>query len=278
MARIDKNKAPAGSGTRYPSPHDVPVRQRSWLRLGDAAGLTQFGVNLVRLPPGAWSSQRHWHSHEDEFVYVLKGELVLVTDAGEELMQVGDCAGFKAGVRDGHCLQNRSTQDAEFLVVGSRVEEDFGEYPDIDMMFLPGDGGFRRRGRLGVLTWPMCSSPMRAAMKARVAPWSPPSRRRAGPCGGILRLQPGQEFDRQIAAELPLAAVVVVWTPTSVESRWVRGEARDAPIGASWSRCASMARNCRSTCGRIHTTNLDGWGDNPSSPPVQELLRCARRA
>jgi uncharacterized cupin superfamily protein len=145
MAKIDKNKAPAGSGTRYPSPHDVPCRQRSWLRLGDAAGLTQFGVNLVRLPPGAWSSQRHWHSHEDEFVYVLKGELVLVTDAGEELMHVGDSAGFKAGVRDGHCLQNRSTQDAEFLVVGSRVEEDFGEYPDIDMMFLPGDGGFRHK-------------------------------------------------------------------------------------------------------------------------------------
>jgi uncharacterized cupin superfamily protein len=127
----------------------VPCRQRSWLQLGAAAGLTQFGVNLVRLPPGAWSSQRHWHSHEDEFVYVLAGELVLVTDAGAEIMRPGDSAGFKAGVRDGHCLQNRSAQDAEFLVVGTRLEQDHGEYPDIDMVFLPGrysgSGGYRRK-------------------------------------------------------------------------------------------------------------------------------------
>ena len=81
MAKIDKNKAPAGSGTRYPAPHDVPCRHRSWLRLGDAAGLTQFGVNLVRLPPGAWSSQRHWHEDEDELVVMLAGEAVLVDNS-----------------------------------------------------------------------------------------------------------------------------------------------------------------------------------------------------
>ena len=92
MPKIDKSRAPAGSGTRYPPPHDLPCRQRSWLQLGAAAGLSQFGVNLVRLPPGAWSSQRHWHSHEDEFVYVLSGELVLVTDAGDEIMRPGDSA------------------------------------------------------------------------------------------------------------------------------------------------------------------------------------------
>jgi len=135
MAKIEPRSAPAGSGSRYPSPFDEACRGRSWLRLGDAAGLTQFGVNLVRLEPGAWSSQRHWHSHEDEFVYVLQGELVLVTDQGEEPLQPGDCAGFKAGVRNGHCLQNRSAAVAEFLVVGSRSEEDQGEYSDIDMVF-----------------------------------------------------------------------------------------------------------------------------------------------
>lgn len=149
MAKIDTTSAPAGSGSRYPQPFDLPCRGRSWLRLGDAARLTQFGVNLVRLAPGAWSSQRHWHSHEDEFVYVLLGELVLVTDAGEETLRAGDCAGFKAGVRDGHCLQNRSDAAAEFLVVGSRSDEDHGEYPDIDLAFAAGrysgGGGYRHK-------------------------------------------------------------------------------------------------------------------------------------
>ena len=135
MAKIDRRSAPPGSGSRYPSPFDEPCRGRSWLRLGDAAGLTQFGVNLVTLESGAWSSQRHWHSHEDEFVYVIAGELVLVTDRGEETLQAGDCAGFKAGVKDGHCLQNRTRETAKILVVGSRSDEDHGEYSDIDMLF-----------------------------------------------------------------------------------------------------------------------------------------------
>lgn len=147
MARIDVSSAPAGSGSRYPSPFDVPCRGRSWRRLGEAAGLTQLGVNLVHLAPGAWSSQRHWHSHEDEFVYVLSGELVLVTDAGEETLRPGDCVGFKAGVRDGHCLQNRSAAAASFLVVSSRSDADHGEYSDIDMVFTAGrysEGGTYR--------------------------------------------------------------------------------------------------------------------------------------
>jgi uncharacterized cupin superfamily protein len=149
MPKIDKAAAPQGSGSRYPAPLDAPCRQRAWRRLGDAAGLTQFGVNLLCLAPGVWSSQRHWHSHEDEFVYVLQGEVVLVTDQGEEILRAGDCAGFKAGVRDGHCLQNRSPHDAEILVVGSRNDADHGEYPDIDMVFTPGrysgNGGYRHR-------------------------------------------------------------------------------------------------------------------------------------
>jgi uncharacterized cupin superfamily protein len=138
MPKIDKNSAPTASGTRYPPPHDEPCKRRSWLRLGEQAGLTQFGVNLVRLPPGVWSSQRHWHSHEDEFVYVLEGEVMLVTDAGEQPMAPGDSAGFKAGVPNGHCFQNRSDKDAVMLVVGSRSDEDHGEYSDIDMKFTAG--------------------------------------------------------------------------------------------------------------------------------------------
>jgi uncharacterized cupin superfamily protein len=146
VPKIDKAAAPRGSGTRYPAPFDQPCRNRTWVRLGDAAGLTQFGANLVSLAPGVWSSQRHWHSHEDEFVYVLAGEVVLVTDAGEETLQAGDCAGFKAGERDGHCLQNRSSRPAELLVVGSRHDADHGEYPDIDLKFkagrYEGQGGY----------------------------------------------------------------------------------------------------------------------------------------
>ncbi len=137
MPKIDVAGIPVVKGSAYPAPFDVPCRARERKPLGDAAGLTQFGVNLLRLKPGAWSSQRHWHALEDEFVYVPEGELVLVTDAGEEVMRAGDCAGFKAGVRDGHHLQNRSGRDAAFLVVGTRDDNDWGEYPDIDMAFTP---------------------------------------------------------------------------------------------------------------------------------------------
>ena len=149
MAKIDLATAPKAEGTRYPAPYDEPCRARRWLKLGDAAGLTQFGVNLVTLPPGAWSSQRHWHSHEDELVFVVEGELVLLTDAGEETLRAGDSAGFKGGVEDGHHLQNRSDAPARFLVVGGRDDRDHGAYPDIDMIFLAGrytgSAGFRRK-------------------------------------------------------------------------------------------------------------------------------------
>lgn len=136
--RIDVAALPAHAGTFYPPPYAQPCLARERRRLGDAAGLTQFGVNYQRLPPGAWSSQRHWHLKQDEFVYVLAGELVLVTDAGEEILKAGDCAGFKAGDPDGHHLQNRSDQDAVFLEVGTRVEGDGAEYPGIDLVHPPG--------------------------------------------------------------------------------------------------------------------------------------------
>jgi uncharacterized cupin superfamily protein len=96
--------------------------------------LTQFGVNLLRLAPGVWSAQRHWHTREDEFVFVVSGEVVLVTDGGEEILRAGDCAGFKAGEPNGHCLQNRSQDDTVVLEVGSRLEDDACDYPDLDML------------------------------------------------------------------------------------------------------------------------------------------------
>ena len=132
--RIDVPKLPLTTGTTYPSPFDRPCRARQRKRLGDAAGLTQYGVNLLRLPPGTWSSQRHWHTEQDEFLYVLSGEVVLVTDAGEEILRAGDAAGFKAGDKNGHHLQNRSAADAELLEIGTRIAEDAGYYSDIDMV------------------------------------------------------------------------------------------------------------------------------------------------
>jgi uncharacterized cupin superfamily protein len=132
--RIDAAAIAPIVGTLYPPPFDEPCRARERRKLGDAAGLTQFGVNLLRLPPGAWSSQRHWHTAGDEFVYVLSGEVVLVSDAGDEMLGAGDAAGFKAGDTDGHCLQNRSGHDALVLEIGTRIPGDTGHYSDIDMM------------------------------------------------------------------------------------------------------------------------------------------------
>ena len=150
MPKIDIAALPVLTGVSYPPPFDRPCKTRQSRRLGQAAGLTQFGVNLVRLPPGAWSSQRHWHAREDELVYVLSGELVLVEDAGETVLGAGESAGFKAGERNGHHLQNRGAADATFLVVGARDDADWGEYPDIDMVFAPeryaaGRGHYKRK-------------------------------------------------------------------------------------------------------------------------------------
>lgn len=130
---------PLVTGTHYPPPYDQPCRARERKRLGDAAGLTQFGVNQLRMPPGTWSSQRHWHSGEDEFVYVLSGEVVLVTDEGEEVLRAGEAAGFKAGDENGHHLQNRSNADAVVLEIGTRAEDDAAFYPGIDLVHPAGD-------------------------------------------------------------------------------------------------------------------------------------------
>ena len=146
MKKIDVSAAKVTVGSGYPAPYDEPCRQRKRLRLGDLAGLTQFGVNLLRLPPGVWSSQRHWHSGEDEFVYILEGEVVLVTDAGEEVLRAGDCAGFKAGESNGHHLQNRTSAEAVLLEVGSRnPEHDAVDYPGIDLKLKEGARVFLHR-------------------------------------------------------------------------------------------------------------------------------------
>jgi uncharacterized cupin superfamily protein len=137
--RIDVMSVASVIGTLYPPPFDQPCRLRERRKLGDQAGLTQFGVNLLRLVPGAWSSQRHWHTGSDEFVYVISGEVVLVSDDGEEVLRAGDAAGFRAGDTDGHCLQNRSNHDACILEIGTRSATDIGNYSDIDMVAPAGE-------------------------------------------------------------------------------------------------------------------------------------------
>jgi uncharacterized cupin superfamily protein len=141
LPALDPETAPRREGSGYPAPFRGPVAARSWRTLGDALGLTQFGANLVSVPPGCWSSQRHWHSHEDELVYMLDGELVLVTDAGEQTLGPGMAAGFPAGRPDGHHLVNRSDRPATFLVVGTRATgQDETFYPDIDLEVRVRDG------------------------------------------------------------------------------------------------------------------------------------------
>jgi uncharacterized cupin superfamily protein len=143
MPKIDIDGLSSDSKTGYPEPFRKVVEGRSRRRLGNAAGLTQFGVNLTTLKPGAASALRHWHAAEDEFVYMLAGEVVLCEDGGEVALRPGDAAGFKAGVADGHCLVNRSDRDAAYLEVGSRTARERAEYPDVDMRVERDEKGAR---------------------------------------------------------------------------------------------------------------------------------------
>ena len=133
LPALDPASVEARVGTAYPAPLDAPVKARRKRPLGDAAGLTRFGVNLVELPPGCWSSQRHWHTRQDEFIYVLEGEVMLITNAGEQVLTPGMCAGFPAGVADGHHLVNCGSAPARFLEVGDRLPGDAGHYSEIDL-------------------------------------------------------------------------------------------------------------------------------------------------
>lgn len=133
MPKLDLSVLPVRTGSISPEPYASMVKGRSSLRLGDAAGLTQFGVNLVTLEPGAMSSLRHWHLAEDEFVMVTEGECVMVQDEGETVMRAGDCAGFPAGSTNGHHFLNRSDAPARFLVVGSKAPREVATYSDHDL-------------------------------------------------------------------------------------------------------------------------------------------------
>ena len=134
-------------GSGYPAPHDTPCRQRGRRRLSDAFGLSQFGANLLELPPGAWSSQRHWHERQDEFIYVVEGEVTLVTDQGETVLKPGMFAGFRAGMANGHHLTNRTNALACVLEVGTRTAQETAHYPDIGMMYREGEGYLAADGR-----------------------------------------------------------------------------------------------------------------------------------
>jgi uncharacterized cupin superfamily protein len=143
MPKIDISKIPTDTRTGYPPPYDRAVQGRERKRLGNAGGLDQFGVNLTTLKPGAASALRHWHEHEDEFVYLLEGEVVLIEDEGETVLKPGDAATFKANSGNGHQLVNRSSRDAVYLEVGTRAKVERVEYPEADLLALRDGTVFR---------------------------------------------------------------------------------------------------------------------------------------
>jgi uncharacterized cupin superfamily protein len=134
MPKLDIESIRRHTGSSYPAPFDKPCLARVRRALGDAGGLSDFGVNLLELQPGTWSSQRHWHSAEDEFVWILDGEVVLVEDGSETILRSGDCAAFAKNSANGHHLVNRSKATATVLEVGTRSDDDVCTYPDIDML------------------------------------------------------------------------------------------------------------------------------------------------
>lgn len=140
MPKLDRAAIPEVSKTGYPEPYSRDVAGRFYRRLTAPGGLSDFGVNLCRLEPGAWSSQRHWHTTEDEFACVLAGEVVLADNTGEAIMKAGDCAAFPKGDGNAHHFVNRSGADAVLLVIGTNNPDDICHYPDIDL-HLPGNGG-----------------------------------------------------------------------------------------------------------------------------------------
>ena len=149
MPKIDIHSVAEKGGSGYPEPFRKLVEGRFRKRLGDAGGLTQFGVNLCRLEPGSGSSIRHWHLNEDEFVFMLEGQAVLIEDGGEMVLRPGDCAAFKAGVANGHCIINRGAADVVFLEVGTRADNEVAEYPDADLRAVKAQGSFRFTRRDG---------------------------------------------------------------------------------------------------------------------------------
>lgn len=138
---LDPSEVPPRSTSGYPEPFRSRVLPREKRALGDALRLTKIGVNLTTLPPGKESSMRHFHTREDELVFVLEGEVVLRTDEGEQLLKAGTCAGFPAGTRNGHQLVNRGDRPARYLEISNRDPDDGAEYPDVDLAYRKGPGG-----------------------------------------------------------------------------------------------------------------------------------------
>jgi uncharacterized cupin superfamily protein len=143
MPKIDIARLVVDGRTGYPPPFDRVVAGRERKRLGNAAGLDQFGVNLTTLGPGASSSLRHWHEKEDELIYMLEGEVVLIENGGETVLRAGDAAAFKANSRDGHHLVNRTTHNAVYLEIGTRSRHERVEYPDVDLIAVRDEKGMR---------------------------------------------------------------------------------------------------------------------------------------
>jgi len=144
---IDSLEVKAETDCTFPEPFKSRMGQSEWRGLGDYFGLTQFGSNLEVLYPNAQSALRHWHTKSDEFLYVIDGELVLATDEGETILHEGMCAGFKAGVKNGAHLINRSNTPARFLVIGTRVKGDKVYYPDDDFQWLVKEDGSMQAAR-----------------------------------------------------------------------------------------------------------------------------------
>ena len=134
MTVLDPKTIAPRVGTNYPEPYRSKLGGREKRVVGDAIGLKNFGVNLVRLPPGAMSAMRHWHTRQDEFVYVLEGTATLLSDAGKTPIPAGSCAGFPAGKADGHCIVNEGDRDVVYIEVGDRSPGDISTYPDADML------------------------------------------------------------------------------------------------------------------------------------------------
>jgi uncharacterized cupin superfamily protein len=149
MPKIDLGKIPSQPIPSYPKEFAQVIAGREKQRIGDAVGLTQFGVNISRIKAGSASALRHWHEQEDEFIYMIEGELVLKENDGETVLKAGDCAGFKAGSGIAHCLINRTDRDAVYLEVGTRAKSERVHYPDVDFMMERDEASrrwFRRSG------------------------------------------------------------------------------------------------------------------------------------
>jgi uncharacterized cupin superfamily protein len=149
MPKIEVAKAAVRTKSVYPDPWGAITDGREKTAIGDVVGLTQFGVNLTRLKPGAASALRHWHEAEDEFIYVLEGEITLIEDGGTTVWQPGDAAGFKAGVANGHHLVNRSKRDAVYLEVGTRAKRERAHYSDVDLIYERDESSLRFSHRSG---------------------------------------------------------------------------------------------------------------------------------